>query len=629
MVEIIASCGLEYIGMLDNLLFSLPANLFTKIALLRHDYAGGLLDLRVFITIFIGLLLSLALILISYFLGGKIRRFLKINFSNFNYLIDIGLGYIFFCTGIGLLGFFSLLTPAILIIYFLFISLLAFYPFINIPRLFIEFIQSCKNLLPEIRSNKFIWIWITLFILLAFATLVNPEIREDQYHVDFPRIYLNNQTIMIPPKEQLHVSAAPMLSEMSYMAGIFLWSVESARYIHFAFYLLVLLSLFEFSRIKNYKFALYTPLLFASAPVIIHETSSVYTDLQWVFFLLLSLAILLGKKLSAKEYFLSGIFLGAMLSVKLWTIIFVPVLIIYLLLVGHKFLTQTIKHILVFSLGIIGVSFIWFLRTFILTGNPLFPAFSSLSNIGTGSVQYGLSHYLGINLYLLNPANLINVFSPLFFIGICLIIYRLRNNLKFLKLNIFIFLLITFLFYLITQYIYGRYLIGLYIPLIFLASLGIYNAVSKFKLTKLFISLVLFILFTYYFINQILILPYAFGIANENNYLTSILSRDNSSYYDFGGKFNQYISAKDYVATYKIFGYYYANFKFIDVNFIFDKNNMSFYTLKKRGITKFFIKGGDINWFCQNAGISNCVPSEYSLISSYQKFPTYYLYSIK
>jgi hypothetical protein len=171
-------------------------------------------------------------------------------------------------------------------------------------------------------------------------------------------------------------------------------------------------------------------------------------------------------------------------------------------------------------------------------------------------------------------------------------------------------------------------LIGLYLPLIFLASLGIYNMIFKLKLIKIFLSLILFVLFAYYFINQVLVLPYTFGIANQNNYLTRILSRDNSSYYDFGGKFEKYISKKDYVATYKIFGYYYANFKFIDVNFIFGKN-MDFSMLKKHGITKLFIKGGDINWFCKTAGITNCNSSDYKLLSVYNKFPTYYLYSIK
>jgi hypothetical protein len=615
----------------SNLIFGLPSNILTRIVLLKQDFIGGSPDLNIFNTIFIGIFLSIGLILISYLLGEKVRqKIFKTDFPGFSYLIDIALGYIIFCTGIGLLGFFSLLTRTILITYLLLITLIALYPFLNVLELTRNLVLSVKNTIPRLKTHKFMLLWLFLFIALAFITLVNPEIREDQYHVDFPRIYLNNQTVMIPPLEQLHVSAAPMLAEMSYLTGIFLWSVESARYVHFTFYLLVLITLLQFSKIKGYGSSIYTPLLFATAPVVIHETSSIYTDFQWVFFLLLSLLILLNrKKLSTKEYLLSGIFLGAMLSTKLWTIIFVPFSIIYLFVEGREFLTQTIKNVIIFCLGIIGISCIWFLRAFILTANPLFPAFTNLTSFGYEKEYYGLFHYLGPNLYLLTPISLINTFSPLFFVGILLLVYKLRDSVRLLKLSIFIYLLITGIGYLLIQYIYGRYLIGIYVIFIFLASLGLYNVCKKIKYAKLLLSIFLLLFFSYYFINQLLILPYSFGIADKNNYLTRILSRDNSSYYNFGDKFDQYISKNDFVATYKIFGYYYADFKFIDVNFIFDKDNKTFSTLRKHGVTKLFIKGGDINWFCRDASISNCESVKYLLLSSYQEFPTYYLYAVK
>lgn len=457
--------------------------------------------------------------------------------------------------------------------------------------------------------------------------LINPEVREDQYHVDFPRIYLNNQTIMIPPEEQLHVSASPMLAEMSYVAGIFLWSVESARYIHFAFYLLTLLTLLEFSRLKSYGFAVYTPLIFASAPVIIHETSSMYTDFQWIFFFLLSILVLLNKSLSPR-IILSGILFGAMISVKLWTVAFIPASVLFLVILGKKNLREGTRNISLFSLGTIGISFIWFLRAFILTGNPFFPSFTNLSTLGYGNEYFGLSHYLGLNTFLINPWQLITVFSPLFFLGLLFLAYKFGENLKFLKLDVFKFTLLLFVTYLLIQYIYGRYLIGLYVVLIFLSSIGFYQVLRKFKLAKILINAFIFVFFSYYFVNQILILPYSFGLADKNNYLTRILSRDNSSYYDFGKKFDKYISSSDFVATYKIFGYYYADFKFIDVNFIFTKGK-SFSELKEKGITKLFIKSGDINWFCKSAGITDCNPGNYLLLSYYNEYPTYYLYVIK
>jgi len=82
-------------------------------------------------------------------------------------------------------------------------------------------------------------------------------------------------TIMITPKEQLHVSGSPMLSEMYYSIGIFLWSEESARYIHFVFYILVLLTLLEFAKNSKYKFSIYTPLLFVTAPVAVSVRTAI------------------------------------------------------------------------------------------------------------------------------------------------------------------------------------------------------------------------------------------------------------------------------------------------------------------------------------------------------------------
>ena len=615
--------------MLAKLFFSLPSNILDRILLLKHDYVGLPSNLIPFQTFTIGILLALLLTYVSYSLGKKVvSKIISVEHLEFDYLIYIAIGYIIFCTGISIIGFLSLLNTVALNAYLLLILLIALSPFSNIRQMISDLLNSFKKTLSPLTKNKFLFLWLVLFVFLAIVMLVNPEIREDQYHVDFPRIYLNNQTIMIPPKEQLHVSASPMLAEMSYIAGIFLWSVESARYIHFTFYLFTLLTLLEFSKLRKHEFAIYVPLIFVTAPVVIHETSSMYTDFQWLFFFLLSILILLSKPLSVKKTTLSGIMLGAMVSVKLWTIIFLPVSIIFLSVITRGSLPKKIKSILFLGLGVIGISFLWFLRAFILTGNPIFPAFTSMTGLGYLNEYYGISHYLGINFFLLNPLSLINVFSPLFFLGLVFILYQLKENLKLLSLNLFKYSLTLLATYLVIQYIYGRYLMGLYVLLIFVASIGFYGVLKKFKSIKILLSLFLLLFFLYYFISQLLILPYTFGLASKNNYLTRILSRDNSSYYDFGGKFNKYISKNDYVATFKIFGYYYADFKFIDVNFIFDRNK-DFDDLKQKGITKLFIKGGDINYFCDTAGILNCSKNKYELISSYNEFPTYYLYAIK
>ena len=438
---------------------------------------------------------------------------------------------------------------------------------------------------------------------------------------------------MVPSKEPLHVSASPLLSEMSYLIGIFLWSEESARYLHFMFYLLVLLTLFEFSKIKGYEFSIYTPLLFATAPVVIHETSSMYVDFQWIFYFLLAILVILkNKNLSYTAVFLSGVFLGGMVSSKLWTIVLIPLMAIYMLILRKTAgLNKLLKYLFILSAGTALISFIWFLRAYILTGDPFYPAFANQQQLlGHTSFQIPITRLITLNTFLINPLNSVNIFSPLFFLGVIFFLYKLKDNIKTLvSRSLFILLGITFLLYLSINYPYGRYLLGLYVLFIFFSSVGIEKTIEKFKVIKLLFITAIGIIFIYYFVSSAFVLPYTFGFTNKNSYLTGILSKDNSSYYNFDNKFDKYISNKDYVATYGILGYYYANFKYIDIDYIFNSNGESFNLLKQKGITKLFIKGGDINYFCQKLSLKNCTPDKYSYLSSYMGSQPYYLYNIK
>lgn len=318
-----------------------------------------------------------------------------------------------------------------------------------------------------------------------------------------------------------------------------------------------------------------------------------------------------------------------MLASKLWTIVFIPTSILFILIITNKIQTK-LKYVTLFIATCLIIPSIWLLRSFLLTGTPLYPAFINDLTLENKVVGINLLNFFGINYPLFNPISYINVFSPLFFLGILLFLYKIKNNLRLIsKLAIFKYFILTLFLYLSLHYQFGRYLLGLYVLFIFVASIGINNLLAKFKYSVYFINFILIILFSYYLINSLLIIPYSIGITDKNKYLTRILSRDNSSYYDFGKKFDKYISKNDSVATYKIFGYYYANFRFLDVNFILDKNNKNFDTFKEKGITKIFLKDYNMKDFCKNIQLKNCDSSKYTLISSYNDFPNYYLYIIK
>lgn len=613
---------------------NLISNIINNYSYLRQDYTGIHLDKIIIYNLIINLLISLSLILIFFLIGSKIKSIIlkKENYKAQEIFIKVAFGYILIGSGLAIIGFFSLLSPLIITIYLLICILLAFFPINSLKNNFVELGRFVKESYRDFKIHKWIFIWITLFIFIGFIKLVSPEIREDQYHTDLPTQYLKHHTTMLPSKEGIMVSASPQLGEMSYLIAIFLSSKEAARYIHFIFYILVLLLLYSLSKDKKYKFAIIASLIFATTPEVIHETSSQYTDFQWIFLFLLAVFILIKDRLTMANIFICGIIIGAMISTKLWTIAFLIALIFYLIIRNYKLKIAMIKPILLFTTASIIIPFIWFLRSFILTGNPVYPAFSN-KELLENSINFGIFHYIKFNSALFGTQNF-KIFSPIFFIAVASLIYKFRENIKDLKkINLSLFFTFLTIEYSLINYPYGRYLLGLYCIAVIIASISLYKNITKYKLSKYLISLVLFLLFSYYFMNSLLALSYGIGIADKNKYLTRTLSRDNSSYYDFSHSFDHLISKKDLVATYGIFGYYYADFNYVDINYIFDRKTLSFDNFKNKGVAKLFIKGGDINWFCNKLNLTNCKPENYKLLSKYSAVPysgtQYYFYSIK
>lgn len=608
---------------IPSILYSLPGNILQKINYIQQDYVGLRINYYILEDFFINLLFAIFTVFLSYSLGKKIFSLLKdTTKTSYNYLVLTAIGYIAIASGVTILGLFSFFNFTFITLYLFFIIFYTLLLPFSLKENLISFFNHIKKDFKHLKRNNFVFVWTILFIFIATLNLINPEVREDQYHTDLPIIYLKNQTIMIPPKEKISVSASPLLSEMYYAPGILYLSKGSARYMHFTFYIVVLLTLINFSKLKRYKFAIYTPLLFASAPVVIHETSSMYVDFQWIFCFLLSILVLLDRKNNKSYLVKSGLLFGEVLATKLWTIVFSMAFVLFLSTTKETINKKAI-NISIFILFVMMISSVWFLRAYVLTGNPLYPAFNNT----------GILNFVGINYQLLDIFSFINVFSLIFFVSFIFLIYKLKINIKKIyKLELFRYLFFLLFIYLIINYPFGRYLLGLYVIFIFLNSFAIDLVYNKFKSLRIFLNSIVLIVFSYYLLSSVLVLPYSLGILDKNKYLTRILSRDNSSYYDFDRKFDKFFSDKDLVATYEIYGFYYANFNYIYADYILSKTK-DLKSLKKEGATKLFIKGGNINWLCNKINPVKCNYENYELLSKYSAVPysgtEYYLYAIK
>lgn len=610
-------------------------NILKNFFLLQSDFVGIQINVAGISYLILSFVLAVLFTAIYYSIGKRIGTFFKWNrYTHINGFLFVALGYIVINTGLAVLGMFSLLHPVVFWIFIVIILYISFYPF---DRL-VSYRDLVRKLIHEIVSirkyNKWIFLGVILFISISFFRLIPPESGEDAigYHTSDPHLFLVNKSTMLDYRGPPHVLPAPHLAEMSYLVFEFVGHKDASRYLHFIFYVLVVFVLFFIGRDKKIGiFQQYSSLLFVTAPVVIQISSKANTDFQWILCWILAVYILTyGKRMLRKDVILAGIFFGGVLATKLWPIAFFPLFIIYIFIaLKNSKIIYRLKMIFIFSLFALSVVFLWYLRSYILTGSPIYPAFSTLSQLEQipGS-KLTIFSYIGFNKGMFESKNLI-VLSPLFYLGIIGFLLNFKHVIKVLqKLNFALFSAFLFIEYLFIQYPFGRYLLALYSLIIIPVSLGV-SIMNKYFFYRIIFISAFVMLFSYYFINTLLVLSYGFGWADKDKYLTRILSRDNSSYYDFDYLFDKWITRDDLVATYGIYGFYYANFNYIDIYNIFTINDRDFGLLKKKGVTKLFLKEKIMKVFCKDLKIINCLPDRYKLIAQYDGVPRYLYLIVK
>jgi hypothetical protein len=603
-------------------------NITDTISYVHKDFIGISFNVQGIGMFFFSLLFAGFILLTYYFLGEKIRKYIFKVDSIFNDFINIALAYIFIGTGIALLGAFGLLFKEVLLIYFILVLLAAFYPY-NFSYV-LHFFHLKRTIRNFIQKKNYIYYGVLLFVLISFLRLATPEITEDAYHTDLPLLYLKTHTSIHESKDPLHVIPYPQLAEMTYTIPLFFGQKETARILHFGFYVLIILLLFRFAGIKENRFTKYSPLLFATAPNVIRYSPSQYVDFFMVFCFLLSL-FLIKKTMTLWLIILAGIILGGALATKLWVIAYLPVIALFVLYLQKDVsAANRIFRTILFVLGVISVPLFWYLRAFFITGNPLFPFFAKFDLLETSvPIAPPSSYYFGLNWKMFTVDNLI-VISPLFFLAAILLLLGWRKIAKsFTKVPFYMLVGLLTVEHLFVRIDLGRYLLAWSTAAGVVASAGLSLFINR-RLVKYIFVILYCLLFSYYFITTLFILPYGFGWADKNAYLTRVLGRDNASYYDFDKLFDKHISKTDLVATYTIIGYYYANFSYVDVNYIFSKKDRNFDSLKKSHVTKLIIKGGDIEWFCKILSLQNCDKNKVKLLAAYpNEVKKYFLYEIK
>jgi hypothetical protein len=334
--------------------------------------------------------LSLGSFILSKFHGAFGNHLEKLSFG---FALGFGLlGYI--VLAIGLSGF---LYPWVLWILLGVLSALLIQEEIFWLRSFIQSLRSLADLRKENALTFYFTLASCLIFFLALLQAFLPSTAHDAlcYHLYIPKRFVQEHRIQYFP--YLVNSLFPFLIEMHYTLALLFGRPELANLFHFFTGLGTFLGVIALGRrLGNAFIGLTAGLIFISAPGIFNQMIIAYNDVGLAFFTFFTFYAFL-KAVDDNEgimwFILMGIFSGFALSVKylaLFHVIVISALSPFALTLsrsggkdnGDRVRKYFLGLLLYFAFTLI-FSFIWYLRSYVHEGNPVYPFFPEIFG-GTG-----------------------------------------------------------------------------------------------------------------------------------------------------------------------------------------------------------------------------------------------------
>ncbi|MDP2923621.1 MAG: phospholipid carrier-dependent glycosyltransferase [Candidatus Omnitrophota bacterium] len=310
------------------------------------------------------------------------------------FTIPLGLAALSYTTYlIGSLGI--LYKPVIIAVLFLFFIFSLFGLTLHLPL-------HIKDAFPKGKLNRVIFIVITMFMLITLAGAISPEIGTDSlcYHLGIPKQFILQHRIGFIPYTMN--SLYPFFMEMLFTLGIILKGAILAKLFHWFCGILLVVAVYLFTKkIANIKCAFIAGLLVISSPGIFNEMVYAYIDVGLSLYVSLAVFSLIlwieREKNSCSYLFFSGLFLGFALSIKYLAFyaLFPLIAVLFWELRKKRKEIGVIKPVLYFFLPCIGVSFFWYLKSYLVLGNPFFPAFNEFFDT---PIKFDIKRHLEMGL---------------------------------------------------------------------------------------------------------------------------------------------------------------------------------------------------------------------------------------
>lgn len=427
------------------------------------------------------------------------------------------------------------------------------------------------------KTSIFLIFLIAVQVAINFIGVLGPEISFDSlwYHLTLPKIYLINHLISHIPGGLLYYSDMPKLTEMLYVGGLAFGSEIIAKLIHFTFGLLIIFSIYKISRKFLAKRAsLIAVLVFYSSLVVGWESMTAYIDLSRTFFEILVFWGFLNwfeeKKL--KWLVISGIMMGLAIAVKLvaaGSFLIFLILFAYQAYAKKESIILAVKRFLIFVFVAFLIPLPWFIFSFINTGNPFYPYFSSIPVDSGQSLLIPNLLFIFKDFYTLF-LNLNDPISPLYLILLPIIFLTFKKadiRIRFFAIYTFSSIIIWYL----TQGARGGRFIMPYLPVF--SILAAY-AVEKVKDKKIKIVIMIAVVvvslssIAYRGLANKKFIPVLLGRESKSEFLTKNLNFSFGDFYDTDGYFSKTIKPSDKVLLFGFHNLYYLNFPFVDASWI-------------------------------------------------------------
>lgn len=238
------------------------------------------------------------------------------------------------------------------------------------------------------------WLLIALAgvpIILALIASLAPPIAKDTllYHFSVPRAFIaqggnalieGNIASYLALGTEMHALWAMLLGDLlSIRSG-----EAAAGATTFLFFPLLLCAVFGWARQVGVSrlWSLIAVVMIATVPTVFHVASSGYVDLSLALYVALAVYCLTQwwRSFAAAPLILSGIFLGAALTVKLTAVIIAAAFALIILLRARSHPNP--GKFIVNGLGVLvlagAIASPWYLRTWSATGSPVFPFYMSI-----------------------------------------------------------------------------------------------------------------------------------------------------------------------------------------------------------------------------------------------------------